>query len=215
MTQRDKRALTLGFRGQLSTLLRSRDPFLVLILAVVFTSLLPFLSASIDVTGPLLGVAGTLVALSIPAAGLAGPAAEQDRQFWEQVWNVRSSEFTKEQIDTQLEAMVARLKGLWRGLMWIYLSLPFAAFAALRPNVAGLISAPDLTIDLSQPPLLHSSQVTIELWQVSAAVAIALIVTAVVRLVPPTWQLLHIQSIEAVRSAVWNAKSKPQEQKPG
>lgn len=205
MRSKDERRVTVGFGAQLATLLLHADSAIVVIVAVVFALLLPFLSNSTDLTGPLLGVSGTLAALSIPAAGLAGPAAEQDRAFWEQVWKVPSKEFTKERIDAQLAAMVKRLKGLWRALMWIYLSLPFAAIAAARPRIAGVVPIQDLTIDPSAASWFQSREVTLDVWQISAAICLGLIVTAVVRLIPPTWQLLHIQSIEAVRAAVWNA----------
>lgn len=190
MSHNAKNLVTEGVFGQIRTLLVLPDIVLIPILAALFSGLMAYVPGSVDAVGPLFGACVTLVALALPAVGLAGPAAQDERGYWEDILK-RKAQWNPAQIDSQLASLLVKLKSLWRAAIWIYVSLPFASLALLRP--APVLATMNVPGTASQPIIL---------WQVLSGIVLGLILTAVLRLIPLTWWLLHIGSTEALRQVI-------------
>jgi hypothetical protein len=128
-----------------------------------------------------------LVALAIPAAGLAGPETERRRRYWLKEYRNSKSQWTKPDVIRHIGRLQHQVTGLWRGLVWIYASLPCAAIALTRTG--------SYAVSLSDPVIVRISVIF-------ASLALALIVMSAIRLVPLTWELLQIDITSAAHKAL-------------
>lgn len=153
---------------------------LLVVLTAGFTYLVHQLPASQDPTGAIFGVAGTLVALVAPAAALAGQYFEARLNYW-------AGRVSDEKLGPDVETLATEFtnqlieigRPLWRSLVYMAASLVFSLLALLR--VPGEVD--------------H-----VELWQVSAAAAAALILVATAFMMPFSWQIFELRLAEEFKS---------------
>jgi hypothetical protein len=160
---------------KLLTLIWCWDLMIIAAATAAYSILLGSLDAKIDITGPVLGVAGTLAALALPAAALGGSSANDVLQYW--LGQIDAGTWPRDRIISELERSVRQLRGLWRAFMWLFASLVVAAVAATRAG---------------------DNVLSVPVWRLLTGLAVALIVMAVGRLVPGTWLLLRLDTAEHV-----------------
>ena len=178
-------------------LIWNRDLPVLAVSTVIFALCIAYLAKEIDAVGPVFGASATLVALALPAAGLVGPVMDSEREYLEQQW--KDHKMQPKDIQAQLELQIQQARNISRGLIWLYLSLPVAAVALLRPSLH-IVSGPDVWPGPSWPVRLD--HLNLDLWQLLTAVGLALFMVAVGRLIPPTTRILGTARTEAVRRAL-------------
>jgi hypothetical protein len=152
--------------------------------------------ASADPVAPLLGVSGTLVALVIPAAALAGDYVEKRRQSWidrlVQLWiqsktgNAPPTEVQGALLDEarygrkKLETLHELAIPFWRGLILCVAGFPLAVAAMFHPT---------LTI----APILHSTAIPI--WEGLAGLVSGVTIIGVLLLMPFGWQVVRLEGM--------------------
>lgn len=127
-----------------------------------------------DLATPVFAIAGTLVALIVPAASLSGAYVDPGLTFWGEQLAIadEGDERVAAGGRLRIEKMVSAVTPLWRGFVYILVAFVASAVALFRPGVAiEGYTAEEILIGAS----------------------LALIIVAVLSFLPFTWEVLRLR----------------------
>jgi hypothetical protein len=159
----------------------------VAVIAVGFTYLAHTIGGTRDLATPVFLISGTLVALILPAASLSAQYLEVRLTYWgARLANAKPEDTVsiQGQGHDEILHMESLVEPLWRGFLFIAVSLPLSALALVRLDLhIGDFSAEELLVGMS----------------------VGLVLVAVFAFLPFTWEILQLHLARATRAALFAA----------
>lgn len=177
---------------------------LVLVLGLGLAALLPMVLGSVhgDVSVAAFGVAGTIVALVLPAAGLGGDAARRTIDYYAE--GTASAMERLASGRASAEPQLTPLQWAQAGLTQINslrVRITAARWGSGLVYVALLLSMVSL-LQIKQPIVLHIDSKPVLAWHIAIALALACLALGTILFLPLAWWFWTIKSLAGSEKAM-------------